>query len=109
VAHYPVSFFDFYVYNRFITILLKTMLHTVLDVQLDFTNFPEFDEKDKEHAKELCLGEYQTIDCLSCVSKITELFKFPVISAIIFDEYENTISRYYEGDCEPWIVLNEVG
>ena len=68
--------------------------HTVLDIELDFTNFPEFDDMDKETAKELALGDYDALDPLQTVIMITKLYKFPVLSAIVKNKYGNTHVRF---------------
>ena len=58
-------------------------MFTVLAVKLDFTQFPEFNTQVQEYATELCLGVYDAIDVLNVVHRVEELFKFPVLEAII--------------------------
>ena len=58
-------------------------MFTVLDIKLDFTQFPHFDTQDQEYANGV-KGEYDAIDVLNVVHRVEELFfKFPVLEAII--------------------------
>ena len=69
-------------------------MFTVLDIKLDFTQFPHFDTQDREYATELCLGEYDAIDVLNVVHRVEELFKFPVLEAIIsYNGYNVHVNR----------------